>query len=69
MTVLQARSRRTGQSSTPAASATNAQDRAARQRREAARARDLAALLQHRPDLAGVHPPADFAAEALRWCV
>jgi len=48
---------------------TNTQDRAARQRREAARALDLAALLQHRPDLAGVHPPADFAAEALRWCV
>jgi hypothetical protein len=39
-----------------------------RERREAARARDLAALLQQRPDLAGVHPPADFAAESVRWC-
>ena len=43
-------------------------DHAARQRREAARARDLTALLQQRPDLAGVHPPADFYAEAVRWC-
>ncbi len=43
-------------------------DKAARQRREAARARDLTALLQQRPDLAGVHPLADFYAEAVRWC-
>ena len=42
---------------------------AARQRRQAAWTRDLTALLQQRPELAGVHLPADFAAEALRWCI
>ena len=47
---------------------TGTADHAARQRREAARTRDLTALLQQRPDLAGVHLPADFAAEAVRWC-
>ncbi len=41
---------------------------AAQQRRAAARARDLTALLRERPDLAGVHAPADFAVEAIRWC-
>ena len=41
---------------------------AATQRRAAARTRDLTALLRHRPDLAGVHAPADFAVEAVRWC-
>lgn len=56
---------RVSPSSSPSSDPT---DRAARQRREAARARDLTALLQQRPDLAGVHPPADFYAEAVRWC-
>jgi hypothetical protein len=42
---------------------------AAQQRRAAARTRDLTALLRDRPDLAGVHAPADFAVDALRWCV
>lgn len=42
---------------------------AAQQRREAARTRDLTALLRERPDLAGVHAPADFAVDAARWCV
>ncbi len=41
---------------------------AAAQRRAAARARDLTALLRDRPDLAGVHAPADFAVDAVRWC-
>jgi hypothetical protein len=41
----------------------------AQQRREAARSRDLTALLRDRPDLAGVHAPADFAADSVRWCV
>jgi hypothetical protein len=41
---------------------------AAAQRRAAARARDLAALLRERPDLAGVHAPADFAVDGVRWC-
>ena len=41
---------------------------AAAQRRAAARTRDLTALLRERPDLAGVHAPADFAVEAVRWC-
>ena len=41
----------------------------AQQRRAAARTRDLTALLRERPDLVGVHAPADFAVEALRWCV
>lgn len=40
---------------------------AAQQRRAAARSRDLAALLRERPDLRGVHPPADFAVDAVRW--
>ena len=38
------------------------------QRRAAARTRDLTALLRDRPDLAGVHAPADFAVDAVRWC-
>lgn len=41
----------------------------AQQRRAAAWTRDLTALLRERPDLVGVHAPADFAVEALRWCV
>lgn len=41
---------------------------AAAQRRAAARSRDLTALLRERPDLAGVHAPADFAVDAVRWC-
>lgn len=41
---------------------------AAAQRRAAARTRDLTALLRERPDLAGVHAPADFAVDAVRWC-
>ena len=40
----------------------------AAQRRAAARTRDLTALLRERPDLAGVHAPADFAVDAVRWC-
>jgi hypothetical protein len=39
----------------------------AAQRRAAARTRDLTALLRQRPDLAGVHAPADFAVDAVRW--
>src|SRR3954466_13244056 len=42
---------------------------AAKQRRAAARTRDLTALLRDRPDLVGVHAPADFAVDAVRWCV
>ena len=42
---------------------------AAKQRRAAARTRDLSALLRDRPDLAGVHAPADFAVDAVLWCV
>jgi hypothetical protein len=38
------------------------------QRRAAARTRDLTALLRERPDLTGVHPPADFTVDAVRWC-
>lgn len=41
---------------------------AAQQRRAAARARDLAALLRDRPELSGVHAPADFAVDSVRWC-
>jgi hypothetical protein len=48
--------------------ARNARLAAAAQRRAAARTRDLSALLRERPDLAGVHAPADFAVEAVRWC-
>lgn len=40
---------------------------AAQQRRAAARSRGLTALLRARPDLRGVHAPADFAVESLRW--
>jgi hypothetical protein len=46
---------------------TQADPRASAQRRAAARTRDLTALLRQRPDLAGVHRPADFAADAVRW--
>jgi hypothetical protein len=42
---------------------------AGRQRRAAARTRDLTRLLSDRPDLAGVHAPADLAVDAVRWCV
>jgi hypothetical protein len=42
---------------------------AAQQRREAARIRDLTALLRDRPDLVGAHAPADFAVDSVRWCV
>jgi hypothetical protein len=41
----------------------------AQQRRAAARTRDLTALLRDRPDLVGVHAPADFSVDAARWCV
>ena len=41
---------------------------AAAQRRASARTRDLTALLRDRPDLVGVHAPADFAVDAVRWC-
>ena len=40
---------------------------ALRERRAAARTERLATLLQQRPELAGVHRPADWAAEAVRW--
>ena len=39
------------------------------ERRRAARSRDLTALLRNRPDLSGVHAPADFAVDGVRWCV
>jgi len=39
------------------------------ERRRAARSRDLTALLRERPDLSGVHAPADFAVDGVRWCV
>lgn len=42
---------------------------AAKQRRAAARSRDLTALLRARPELAGVHAPADFAVDGVRWTV
>ena len=38
-----------------------------RERRAAARAHGVVALLQRRPDLAGVYEPADLTAEAVRW--
>jgi hypothetical protein len=44
-------------------------DEVLRQRRAAARAQGVVALLQRRPDLAGVHLPADLTAEAVRWSV
>ena len=40
-----------------------------RERRHADRARALTDLLQRRPELAGVHPGADVATEAIRWGV
>ena len=39
------------------------------ERRRAARSRDLTALLRERPDLAGVHAPADLSVDAVRWSV
>jgi hypothetical protein len=38
-----------------------------KQVRAAARSRELVDLMRRRPDLAGVYPPADVAAEAIRW--
>lgn len=38
-----------------------------RQRREAVRTKELAELLERRPDLWGVHRPADLAAEYVLW--
>lgn len=38
-----------------------------RQRRLAHRAQVLAELLARRPDLDGVHDPADLVAESVRW--
>ena len=38
-----------------------------RQRRAAQRAQLLAELLDRRPDLVGVHSPADLAAESVLW--
>lgn len=46
-----------------------ARSASAQERRRAARSRDLTALLRDRPDLAGVHAPADLAVDAVRWCV
>jgi hypothetical protein len=40
---------------------------ATKERRSAQRAAALDALLRHRPELAGVHGPADLAAESVRW--
>lgn len=39
-----------------------------RERRAAARVRDLTHLLQQRPELVGVHLPADLSVEAVCWC-
>ena len=38
-----------------------------RRRRAAARAKDLAELMERRPDLWGVYSPADLAAESVLW--
>ena len=43
--------------------------KAAMQRRHAAHSRELVSLLGRRPDLAGVHTPADLTATALTWSV
>ncbi|MFC6288192.1 hypothetical protein ACFP3Q_14040 [Nocardioides sp. GCM10027113] len=40
-----------------------------RERREAWRSHGLKDLLERRPDLEGVHRPADFAVEAVLWSV
>ena len=42
---------------------------AATQVRAIVRVRGLAELFERRPDLAGVHLPADLTAEAVRWSV
>ena len=49
--------------------AMTAEARAAMQRRHAAHSRQLVSLLGRRPDLAGVHNPADLTATALTWSV
>ncbi len=40
---------------------------AAAEIRALTRVRGLADLFDRRPELAGVHPPADLTAEAVRW--
>jgi hypothetical protein len=39
----------------------------AAQARAVTHARELADLFDRRPELAGVYPPADLSAEAVRW--
>jgi len=46
-----------------------AESPAAAEVRAIIRARGLADLFERRPDLAGVHSPADLTAEAVRWAV
>jgi hypothetical protein len=38
-----------------------------KQRRLAARTKELTELMERRPDLRGVHLPADLADESVRW--
>jgi hypothetical protein len=40
-----------------------------RRRRVPVRPQDLVDLMARRPDLAGVHKPADVTVEAIRWSV
>ncbi|CAI9402271.1 hypothetical protein [Nocardioides sp. T2.26MG-1] len=47
--------------------ATPAPTSVVKEARAAARARDLVELMERRPELAGVYPPADLAVEAIRW--
>jgi len=44
------------------------EDRTRHEQRAATWARELADLLQRRPELAGVYGPADLTAESVRWC-
>ena len=37
------------------------------QRREAGHQRDLSSLMNQRPELRGVHPPADLVYDSIRW--
>ena len=67
MTTTPAVADRAGPARPPASRPSVAADTAARERRHAARIRDLTALLRQRPDLAGVYLPADFSVEAIHW--
>ena len=69
MTTTQAAPGRVESAAAPVTRLRDDSGAAARERRAAARSRDLTALLRQRPDLAGVYLPADLTVESVQWSV